>query len=237
MLDAEIGLANVAAREDVRLAARVIGELYLRRAGGTEPTAKDWNAARQQASAWCVDFGHMRVKAAVKVGIKLDCVHQSVGGRVLVLVRNFLDERDRHDHLVRHVQACHGELPARGEYLVGRVRVVPDVGFGHRRYIARLNDGAAHDDDFLHQARKLGLQHQRCGQIAQRADGNQRNFTWVGTRHVDNELRRRTRINPIGGGVAPMAMWPRGGLATTSSSKALARWAVTMCASPPAAMP
>lgn len=51
LTDKEIGLAEIATREDVRAVAKLTADLYKRRLAGDEPTDAEWDAARQQAYA------------------------------------------------------------------------------------------------------------------------------------------------------------------------------------------
>ena len=128
----------------------------------------------------------MLVQAGVELGIKLHRVVQRVGGDVLVVVRNLLEQLQLGDHLVRHIQAHHAQLPAGGEHQIGRMRVVPDIGFGHWRHIAGLQHRAAHDHHAAHQLGQRRLQLQRRGQVAQRADRHQRDL--AGMRARNNSL-------------------------------------------------
>jgi hypothetical protein len=75
---------------------------------------------------------NQRVVPAIKGAVKPNCVQQGVGGMVSMPRRDLLEQLQRHDHLVRHVQPDHGEIPARCEHPVGSVRVIPDIGLGHR---------------------------------------------------------------------------------------------------------
>ncbi len=81
--------------------------------------------------------------------------------------------------------------------LVGRMGVVPDVGLGHRRHVAGLQHGAAHDDDFAQQRGQRGFQLQRQAEVAQRPHGHQRDFARVSACHVHDELGGRTRIDLV----------------------------------------
>ena len=79
------------------------------------------------------------------------------------------------------------------------MRIVPDVGFGGGVDIAINRARPAHDDnvgDIGHNAR---FQCQCQGNIRQRSNGYQRNFTWVRHDHINNKLGGRARIGFSGG--------------------------------------
>jgi hypothetical protein len=72
------------------------------------------------------------VQAAVEAGIEVNRMVQRVGGRVLVVVGDFLELVEQSDHAVGHVQPDHRDFQPAVKTAVGRVRVVPDVGLGDR---------------------------------------------------------------------------------------------------------
>ena len=146
-----------------------------------------------------MDLGHVRIQVAIKIGIKLHRVQQGVRGQMLVVSGDLGKQADRKNHLMRHVQADHGQLPACREHQVGGVRVVPDVGLGHRRYIAGLQHGAAHQNHFAHQTGQFRRQLQGHGQVAQRSHRHQSDLTRIGARHVDDKLGRGTRVQRVRG--------------------------------------
>ena len=98
------------------------------------------------------DLAHHRVMLAVKIAVKAHGVAQRVGGRMLVVPRQVFKHGQRQNHLVRDIQAHHGQGPASSKHDVSCVGIVPDVGLGHRRYIARFQHRTTHQHHLAHQA-------------------------------------------------------------------------------------
>ena len=120
---------------------------------------------------------------------------------------NGLEQRQRQNDAVRHIQPHHRELPAGGKHMVGGVRVVPDIGLGHRRDIARLGHGAAHHHHFTQQAWQFRGQLAGQAEVAQRTDRYQRDVTRQRARHVHDELGRCPGVDlvPIWGSAFEVA--------------------------------
>ena len=108
-----------------------------------------------------VDRRHVRIKITVKIGIKGNGMVQRVGGNMAVVRGQLLEQGDRQYDLMRHVQAHHRERKTGAKNAVCGMRVVPDIGLGHRRYVTGLQHCAAHDDHGAQKLRQLRLDLQR----------------------------------------------------------------------------
>lgn len=84
MLDEEIGLAHTAILDSVKQVARAIGELYARRAAGSEPKKKEWDAAWEQAyaAAGRRRAGAGRRRAGALLGARLRNHARNAGGSI-----------------------------------------------------------------------------------------------------------------------------------------------------------
>ena len=69
-----------------------------------------------------------------------------------------------------------------------------NIGLGRRRDIAVDVEGAAHDDDVLHQRREIRFFAQSQRQIGHAANGNKRHFTRIGFDRLDDEAMRGPRV-------------------------------------------
>ena len=99
--------------------------------------------------------------------------------------------QDAYICLMSDAQVCQRDAAkAGGEHGLCCLRVADEVGLSRGRPIATqlATDGAAHDDQLLHQLRKVGPQFERSGDIGQGSDGHEADLARRRDAALDDEL-------------------------------------------------
>ena len=103
-------------------------------------------------------------------------------------------------NLLGHVQAHHGQVKARLEHPVRRLRVPGEVGLRHRGHVPRRVKGAAHGHHPPQQPGQGRFDLQGLGQIGHPGQSHQSHFPGICPGHPDEEIPGRLRQGPLGRG-------------------------------------
>ncbi|MCY1454275.1 hypothetical protein D9M71_713270 [compost metagenome] len=129
----------------------------------------------------------------VRLDVGVENIHHALARRI-VQVSNLFQPRLAGQHLVGDIQRQVSQLDPAFEHHFGSVGIGEQVELGHRRDIAAIEVGAAHDDHFLDAVDDLWRLDQRQSQVGLRAEHGHGDAVRLGTAQGVDQVAHRIAV-------------------------------------------